>query len=80
MSHRFVLLLFAVLIASLQLVAQNPQLHITNTSLPRGQQGNIYSEVLSAGGRYQSVHLEDLGWGHTARPCDEPQWCPGRHA
>jgi hypothetical protein len=48
MSHRLVLLL-AVLIASLQLLAQN-QLHITNTSLPQGQQGNIYSEVFSAAG------------------------------
>ena len=50
MSHRFVLFLFLVSIASLPLLAQNSQLQITNTSLPQGQQGNIYSEVFSAAG------------------------------
>lgn len=51
MSYRFVrLLFFAVWIASLPLLAQDAQLKITNTSLPHGQQGNIYSEVFNAAG------------------------------
>ena len=50
MPRRFMLLLFAVSIASLPLFAQNLQLQITNSNLPLGQQGNMYSEVFNAAG------------------------------
>lgn len=50
MSYRFAFLLFAVSIVSLGLFGQNAELQITNTSLPQGQQGNIYSEVFNAAG------------------------------
>ena len=48
MSHRLVLLLLVVPIASVCLFGQGAQLQITNASLPQGQQGNIYSEVFNA--------------------------------
>jgi len=48
MSHRLVLLLLVVPIASVCLFGQGAQLQITNASLPYGQQGNIYSEAFNA--------------------------------
>jgi len=50
MSHRFVFVLLMVPIATLHLFAQGAQLQITNATLSRGQQGNIYSEVFDANG------------------------------
>ena len=50
MSHRFVLLLLVVAIASACLFGQGAQLQITNARLTHGQQGNIYSEVFNATG------------------------------
>jgi len=54
MSHRFVLLLSIVPIASVCLFSQSTQLQIanTNTTVPYGQQGNIYSDVFNAIGGF----------------------------
>src|SRR5258708_21793769 len=48
MSHRLVFLLLVVPIASVGLFGKGAQLQMTKASLPRGEQGSIYSEVFDA--------------------------------